>query len=61
MFNKTEIDHVLWLVNERMHALSQKKETDSFDSAGLEYSQLLDLEQKLHSMLEQFSQQSANI
>jgi len=61
MFNKTEIDHVLWLVNERMHALSQKKETDSFDSSGLEYSQLLDLEQKLHSMLEQFSQQSANI
>jgi len=61
MFNKTEIDHLLWLVNERMHTLSEKKHSNSFDSAGLEYSQLLDLEQKLHSMLEEFSLQSANI
>lgn len=61
MLNKTEIDHLLLLVNERMHALSQKKDSELFGSAVLEYGQLIDLEQQLHSMLEKTSQKLVNI
>jgi len=61
MFNKTELDHLLWLVNERMHALSHKKGEESFSSADLEYAQLLDIEQILHSKLEKLSEQLVKI
>lgn len=61
MFNKTELDHILWLVNERMQAIQQTSEDSSFSSAKLEYSQLLDIEQTLHTALENISEKSANI
>ena len=60
MFNKTELDHLLWLVNERMNNIKANSPDSRFSSADLEYSQLLDIEQILHSELEKFSKQSAN-
>jgi hypothetical protein len=61
MFNKTELDHLLWLVNERMQTIQQVNEKPSFNSANLEFSQLLDIEQTLHTALENISKESANI
>lgn len=61
MFNKTELDHLLWLVNERMQAIQQAGGEPSFSSANLEYAQLLDIEQALHAALENISAESANI
>lgn len=61
MFNKTELDHLLWLVNERMQAIQQTNAKPSFSSANLEYAQLLDIEQTLHAALETISAQSVNI
>jgi hypothetical protein len=60
MFNKTELDHLLWLVNERMQAIQQTGKP-SFSSANLEYAQLLDIEQTLHAALANISAESANI
>ena len=61
MLNKTELDHLLWLVNERMNKIQTINPDSRFSSAGLEYSQLLDIEQALHTMLEKISNRSANI
>ncbi len=61
MFDKTQLDHLLWLVNERMQTIHQTGEKSSFSSADLEYAQLLDLEQTLHNALENISAKSANI
>lgn len=61
MFNKTELDHLLWLVNERMQAIHTSDNKSPYSSANLEYAQLLDLEQALHHELEQLSKQSVNI
>lgn len=60
MFNKTELDHLLWLVNERMNNIKTNDPDSRFSSADLEYSQLLDIEQTLHSELEKISKRSAN-
>ena len=61
MLNKTELDHLLWLVNERMNKIQTSNPDSRFSSADLEYSQLLDIEQALHTMLEKISNRSANI
>lgn len=61
MFNKTELDHLLWLVNERMHKINRSEAAPTYSSADLEYSQLLDIEQTLHHALDSISRESANI